>query len=174
MLALIDRARHIAERAIDWAAIAVFTGIFACMFVQVILRYAFDSPLTWSEELARYLMIWCAFLGWVIASRHDSHLAMTFVVDKAPRRTRAAVRIAIEAATLLFAWVLGRRGLQLAVGSWDIENVAVPFNLGVVYLIEPIAAMAIALYAAGNLVAALRDIFVAASASDPPATESAP
>ena len=174
MLALIARVRHVAERAIDWAAIVVFTGIFACIFMQVILRYAFDSPLTWSEELARYLMIWCAFLGWVIASRHDSHLAMTFVVDKAPRRTRAALRIAIEAATLLFAWVLGRRGLQLAVSSWDIENVAVPFNLGVVYLIEPIAAMAIALYAAGNLVAALRDLFVAASASDPPATESAP
>ena len=174
MLALIARARHVAERAIDWAAIAVFTGIFACIFMQVILRYAFDSPLTWSEELARYLMIWCAFLGWVIASRHDSHLAMTFVIDKAPRRTRAAVRIAIEAATLLFAWVLGRRGLQLTVGSWDIENVAVPFNLGVVYLIEPIAATAIALYAAGKLVAALRELFVAAPASDPPVRESSP
>jgi TRAP-type C4-dicarboxylate transport system permease small subunit len=142
--------------------------------MQVILRYAFDSPLTWSEELARYLMIWCAFLGWVIASRHHSHLAMTYVIDKAPRRARAAVRITIEAATLLFAWVLGQRGLQLAVGSWDIENVAVPFNLGVVYLIEPIAATAIALYAAGNLVAALRELFVAAPASDPPVQESSP
>jgi TRAP-type C4-dicarboxylate transport system permease small subunit len=171
---LIARARHVAERAIDWAAIAVFTGIFACIFMQVILRYAFDSPLTWSEELARYLMIWCAFLGWVIASRHDSHLAMTYVIDKAPRRARAAVRITIEAATLLFAWVLGQRGLQLAVGSWDIENVAVPFNLGVVYLIEPIAATAIALYAAGKLVAALRELFVAAPASDPPVQESSP
>ena len=83
MHALIARARRVAERAINWAAIIVFAGIFACMFVQVILRYAFDSPLTWSEELARYLMIWCAFLGWVIASRNDTHLAMTFVVDKA-------------------------------------------------------------------------------------------
>lgn len=174
MLALIARARRVAERAIDWAAIVVFAGIFACIFVQVILRYVFDSPLTWSEELARYLMIWCAFLGWVIASRHDSHLAMTFVLDKAPRRTRAAVRIAIEAATLLFCWVLGRRGIQLAVDSWDIENVAVPFNLGVVYLIEPIAAIAIALYAAGKLIAAVRELLVAAPASDPPAPESAP
>ena len=173
MLALIARARRIAERAIDWAAIVVFAGIFACMFVQVILRYVFDSPLTWSEELARYLMIWCAFLGWVIASRHDSHLAMTFVLDKAPRRTRAAVRIATEAATLLFAWVLGRRGMQLAIGSWDIENVAVPFNLGVVYLIEPIAAIGIALYAAGKLIAALRELPVP-PARDPPAPESAP
>ena len=174
MHALIVRARRVAERAIDWAAIIVFAGIFACMFVQVILRYLFDSPLTWSEELARYLMIWCAFLGWVIASRNDTHLAMTFVVDKAPRRTRAVVRVAIEAATLLFAWVLGRRGLQLAIDAWDIENVAVPFNLGVVYLIEPIAALAIALYAAGNLVTALRELFVATPASDPPAPESAP
>ena len=170
MLAFIARARRVAERAIDWAAIAVFAGIFACMFVQVILRYAFDSPLTWSEELARYLMIWCAFLGWVIASRHGTHLAMTFVVDKAPRRTRAAARIGIEAATILFAWVLGRRGLQLAVDAWDIENVAVPFNLGIVYLIEPVAAIAIALYAVGNLFAALREIFSASPAAERPVT----
>lgn len=152
-----SRVRHWAERAIDWLAIAVFTGIFLCIFLQVILRYAVNSPLTWSEELARYLLIWCAFLGWVIASRHDSHLAMTFVLDRAPLRTQAAVKAAIHAATLFFAWILGRRGLQLALNSWDIENVAVPFNLGAVYLIEPLAATSIAAYALANLLAALRD-----------------
>ena len=144
-----------AERAIDVAAIAVFAGIFLCVFAQVILRYAFNSPLTWSEELARYLFIWCAFLGWIVASRRKSHLAMTFVIERLSTRTQTGIAVATQLATLYFAWILGTRGGRLVGNNWDVENVAVPFNLGVVYLIEPIAAVAIAAYAVAALVEAL-------------------
>jgi len=144
------------ERTIDAAAIATFAGIFLCVIAQVVFRYVFNDPLTWSEELARYLFIWCAFLGWVIASRRRSHLAMTFVVDRLPAPAQTAIGVVIQLATLLFAWLLGSRGMQLVRNNWDVENVAVPFNLGVVYLIEPIAAVAIATYAVVELVAALR------------------
>jgi len=144
-----------AERAIDATAIAVFTGIFLCVFAQVILRYLFNSPLTWSEELARYLFIWCAFLGWIIASRRGSHLAMTFVVERLSPRAQAGIAAVTQMATLYFAWILGTRGGRLVGNNWDVENVAVPFNLGVVYLIEPIAAVAIAAYALAALVRAL-------------------
>jgi TRAP-type transport system small permease protein len=152
------RLRVIAERAIDAAAIAGFTGIFLCVFLQVILRYAFNSPMTWSEELARYLFIWCAFLGWIIASRRDSHLAMSFAVERLPLRAQAGIAAATQLATLLFAWILGRSGARLVANNWDVENVAVPFNLGVVYLIEPFAAAAIAVYALFKLADALRGL----------------
>ena len=152
-----------AERAIDGAAIALFVGIFLCVFAQVILRYAFNSPLTWSEELARYLFIWCAFLGWIIASRRGSHLAMTFVAERLPLRVQAAVTVGIQVATIYFAWILGTRGARLVANNWDVENVAVPFNLGVVYLIEPVAAVAIAGYALLALAGALADLRVPVS-----------
>ncbi len=135
------------ERVIDAAAVAAFCGIFLCVLVQVVFRYLFNSPLTWSEELARYLFIWCAFLGWIVASRRNSHLSMTFVVDRMPRAAHVAITALVQLATLLFAWLLGSRGLALVRNNWDVENVAVPFNLGIVYLIEPIAAAFIALYA---------------------------
>ena len=155
--------RRMTERAIDGAAIAVFVGIFLCVFAQVILRYVFNSPLTWSEELARYLFIWCAFLGWIIASRKGSHLAMTFVAERLPPRVQAAVTVGIQIATIYFAWILGTRGARLVANNWDVENVAVPFNLGVVYLIEPVAAAAIAGYALRALAGALADLRVPAS-----------
>ena len=149
------RFTRLAERAIDVAAIAVFTGIFLCVFMQVILRYVFDSPMTWSEELARYLFIWCAFLGWVIASRRNGHLAMTFVVERLPLPAQRAIGAAIHLATIFFAWILGSRGWKLVTNNWDVDNVAVPFSLGAVYLIVPLAAIAIAAYA----LAALAGIF---------------
>ena len=147
---------RLVERIIDAAAIAAFSGIFLCVIAQVVLRYIFNNPLTWSEELARYLFIWCAFLGWLVASRRHSHLAMTFVVDRLPRSVQTVMGVLIQAATLWFAWLLGSRGLQLVRNNWDVENVAVPFNLGVVYLIEPIAAVVIAIYACIALTEALR------------------
>jgi len=154
----VKAALRLAERAIDAAAIAAFAGIFLCVLAQVVFRYVFNAPLTWSEELARYLFIWCAFLGWTIASRRGSHLAMTFVVDRLPPGAQAALAVATQLATLWFAWLLGSRGLRLVHNSWDVENVAVPFNLGVVYLIEPVAAAAIAAYAAIALADALRGV----------------
>ena len=147
---------RLVERLIDAAAIAAFSGIFLCVIAQVVLRYIFNNPLTWSEELARYLFIWCAFLGWLVASRRHSHLAMKFVVDRLPGSVQTVIGVLIQAATLWFAWLLGSRGLQLVRNNWDVENVAVPFNLGVVYLIEPIAAVVIAIYACIALTEALR------------------
>jgi len=149
-------ALRFAERLIDAAAIATFAGIFLCVLAQVVFRYVFNAPLTWSEELARYLFIWCAFLGWIIASRRGSHLAMTFVVDRLPRAAQTALAVLTQLATLWFAWLLGSRGLALVRNNWDVENVAVPFNLGVVYAIEPIAAAAIAAYAVAALAEAAR------------------
>lgn len=57
------RVRRLAECAVDWLAIGACSGIFLCILAQVILRYVLGSPLTWSEELARYLLVWCALLG---------------------------------------------------------------------------------------------------------------
>ena len=42
-----------ATRIVDALAIASFTGMFACVLAQVVLRYGFDRPLVWSDELAK-------------------------------------------------------------------------------------------------------------------------
>ena len=64
-------------------------------------------------------------------------------VPGAPDAGRGATLLA----TLFFAWIPGSRGFKLVINNWDIENVAVPFALGVVYLIVPAASLAIAAYA---------------------------
>jgi len=58
-----DRLAAIAARVTDALAIAFFVAMFACVLAQVVFRYFLGSPLTWSDELARYLFVWCAFLA---------------------------------------------------------------------------------------------------------------
>jgi len=162
--ARLERITEKARLAVEAFGVLLIAAYTVLVLLQVFFRYVLNDPLTWSEELARYLFIWCAFLGWIVASRKRSHLAMTFVVDKMPPRAQAAIGAAIEIATILFAWILGTRGARLVANNWDVENVAVPFNLGVVYLIEPVAAVAITAYAICALLDALK-----ALRSPPPA-----
>src|SRR5512138_3314067 len=56
---------------------------------NVILRYAFSSPLMWAEELSRYSFIWLTFMGAALASKHKRHIAIDSVVLMAPARIRA-------------------------------------------------------------------------------------
>jgi len=79
-----------ATRVVDALAIATFAGMFACVLGQVVLRYGFDRPLVWSDELARYLFVWCAFLGWVVAARRRSHLAISVIATIARPRSSVA------------------------------------------------------------------------------------
>ena len=148
--------RRFAERAIDLLAIATFSGMFACVLAQVFFRYFLDSPLTWSDELARYLFVWCAFLGWVIAARRRSHLAITTVQSRLPERRQAALAAFAALAAVAFAVVLGYYGVRITLRNADVETPSLFFTIGVVYLIVPAAALAVALHAIVDLVAAVR------------------
>jgi len=148
--------RRFAERAINLLAIAMFSGMFACVLAQVFFRYFLDSPLTWSDELARYLFVWCAFLGWVIAARRRSHLAITMMQSRLSARPRAALAVCAALAAVTFAVILSYYGVRIALRNADVETPSLFFTIGVVYAIVPVAALAVALHALGDLVAAVR------------------
>ena len=52
------------------------------MTAQVILRFGFNMPQAWAEEVDRYLFIWSVYLGALVALVRGSHIRVTFVVDR--------------------------------------------------------------------------------------------
>jgi TRAP-type C4-dicarboxylate transport system permease small subunit len=148
--------RRFAERALDLLAITTFSGMFACVLAQVIFRYFLNDPLTWSDELARYLFVWCAFLGWVIAARRRSHLAITMLQSRLSARPRAALMVFAALAAVAFAIILSYYGVRITLRNADVETPSLFFTIGVVYAIVPVATLAVALHALGDLVAAVR------------------
>jgi len=143
------------ERVVDALAVLSFTGMFLCVLVQVILRYGFDRPLVWSDELARYLFVWCAFLGWIVAARRRSHLAITVVGYRLGPRGHAAFALVGALATLAFCVVLGFYGVQITRRNFDIDTVALFFSFAAVYAIVPVAAVAVGLHALADARSAL-------------------
>lgn len=66
---------------LKWLITILFGSMAIIIFLQVISRYIFQSPLPWSEELARFLFIWITFIGGVMAARKGSHIGVEIVVN---------------------------------------------------------------------------------------------
>ncbi len=159
------RFARIAARAVDWLAIATFAGMFACVLGQVVFRYFLGDPLTWSDELARYLFVWCAFLGWVIAARRHSHLAISALPERATPRVRALLALAAAGAAIAFAVVLTYYGTHIAARNIDVDTTSLFFTIGAVYVIVPLAAIGVGMHALADAASALRTLWSGAGPS---------
>ena len=75
----------------------VLCGIMACiMILQVIMRYAFRSSLSWSEELTRFLFIWSAFLSISYCTRKRLNIQITMLLEALPVRIRYILMIIVD------------------------------------------------------------------------------
>jgi TRAP-type C4-dicarboxylate transport system permease small subunit len=93
--------------------IAVFLAIMVVLvFGNVVLRYAFNSGITVSEELARWLFVWLTFLGAIIALREHGHLGVDSLVRRLPVAAKKACFIVSQLLMLLVTWLL-------LIGSWE-------------------------------------------------------
>lgn len=76
------------------------------MFLQVIMRYVFNSSLTWAEELCRYAFIWSAFVSIGFTIRERSILTLTFFVDILPKKISRIVTVLAKLVTVAFFVVI--------------------------------------------------------------------
>lgn len=84
MLQRVESSFKIIDKVLYWTVAALFGTMAVAVFLQVIFRYIFRSPLFWSEELARYLFVWSSFLGGAIAARKGSHIGLELIQNAVP------------------------------------------------------------------------------------------
>jgi TRAP-type C4-dicarboxylate transport system permease small subunit len=68
--------------------ITIVTAMTVAVLLQVIFRYVFNHPLSWSEELSRYLFIWIFLLGASFAVHRRSHFGMDSFFKMLPDKGR--------------------------------------------------------------------------------------
>jgi TRAP-type C4-dicarboxylate transport system permease small subunit len=74
--------------------------------VGVFCRYVLNNSLSWTEEFARYLMVWFAFIGMAIAFRDESHVNVSVIVDLFPSFIRQLIKIISYLVILWFLDIL--------------------------------------------------------------------
>ncbi|WP_429599928.1 TRAP transporter small permease [Variovorax sp. PvP013] len=125
----IDRVCRVLEGVIA-AMLAVMVVL---VFGNVVLRYGFNSGITVSEEVSRWLFIWMTFLGAIVALREHGHLGVDMVVQKLPP---AGKKICLAIGHLVMLGIVGllfQGSLAQARINWDVTAPTTGASMAIVY-----------------------------------------
>lgn len=100
---------------------------------NVVLRYAFNSGLTLSEELSRWLFVYLVFLGAVVALRERSHLGVDLLLQRLPPPLRRASLVLSQLLMLWATWLLLKGSWAQTVINFESTAPASGLPLAVVY-----------------------------------------
>jgi len=92
-----------------------FALLFVAVMMQIIWRYILEIPLPWSDEAARYLLVWVSLLAVALAFRDDSHIRLDYFITKLASPVRHGLWIFLNLLTLSFLALLFIYGIPNAV-----------------------------------------------------------
>jgi TRAP-type transport system small permease protein len=120
MNAWIDKVTTAYCKLLELLLVALLAAMVLMVFGNVVLRYAFNSGITVSEELSRWAFVWMTFLGAIIAIKENGHLGTDILVGRlGPTGKKVCLAIA-ESAMIYCAWLVLSGSLsqtRISVGS---------------------------------------------------------
>ena len=142
------------DRLLSGAAVCGMALLAAAVLLGVITR-AFGDPLIWTDEAARFLMIWTACIGWMTATRRRSHIRIRFFYDKFPAAWRRLLESVIQLAIALFGLLLIWHGAELVRRNLEMEATTIPISMSFIYAPIVLAGLIAAAQAAAAVTQAL-------------------
>lgn len=153
------KVRQFVDRFLAISLILIMGAAVINVLWQVITRWIIGDPSSYTEELARYLLIWVGLLGSAYAAGKKLHLAIDLLPNALEGSRRNILEIVIEAIILLFAIsvmvVGGIRLMGLAIQMGQV-SAAIGVPLGYVYLVLPLSGLLIAFYAIESIFERIR------------------
>ncbi len=141
---------HLSDRIVRGAAVALLLSLLVAVLLGVLSRQL-NAPLAWTDELAQYLLVWTGFVGWIIAARRRSHIRITVFADKLPAGAGRVLEVVTQLAIIVFAAVLIRYSFALIERNWDVESIALPISGAALYIVMPLAGLALILQALAEI-----------------------
>ena len=111
------------------------------IFIQIISRAVIGSSFTWTEELARFLMIWVIFLGAGMAFQYAAHISVESLVERLPVKGKKIAQIFIALCSIALFLVLLVKGLEITDKMMVQKSPALRLPMGYVYSVIPISAV---------------------------------
>jgi TRAP-type C4-dicarboxylate transport system permease small subunit len=144
------RTKRIVDRGLEAALILIMAANVLNVLWQVFTRFVLRDPSSFTEELARFLLIWVGLLGASYVSGRKMHLAITVALERWRGRKRVWAELAIQVCVFVFSclvMVIG--GTRLAAMTFSLQQVsaALRIPLGYVYLAIPLSGLLIMFYA---------------------------
>ena len=145
--------RNTIDRAVRFLLVILMLAIVIDVLLQVFSRYLFNAPLSFTDELASFLLIWLGLLGSAYATGEKQHLAIDLLATRVSPGSQRRLEVIVTVLVVVFAVAVLIIG-----GSWLVYtgfllgqvSASLQLSLGYVYLILPVAGVLIAYYSIDN------------------------
>lgn len=140
-----------ADAALGSFCVVVMLLLVACVVWQVVSRYVLNAPSTFTDEAARYLMMWVGLLGGAYTVGLQRHLSIDLISGSLSGRAYRLVQLLINAIILAFAFlIIFKGGIELVdkVLARGQVSAVMRIPMGYVYLALPISGAFMMFYSA--------------------------
>lgn len=139
----------ILDRALEWMMVVLMVSLVVSISWQVVSRYLFASPSSWTEELARFLLIWIGTLGAAYVFRLNMHIGLDLLPKKLTGDAALNLHRFTQLVVIVFAiTVLVIGGASLVQLTWELRQYSPVLGLpvSVIYLVIPLSGFLIVIY----------------------------
>ena len=105
------------DKAMGWTCIVFGMVMTVSTLIGILFRYVMTNPLPWTEELARYTMIWMGLLAVSMGVKRESHLGLNLVVNNLPRPVQIFLKAVCRILTGIFLYILMVFGTKMAMNG---------------------------------------------------------
>ncbi|UZF90294.1 TRAP transporter small permease [Bosea sp. NBC_00550] len=148
--------RAIFDRLMEVIAAILLVALLVTVTLGIVTR-ALGDPLIWTDEVSRFLMLWVAVAGWVLASRRRAHIRIRFFHNLLPQHGWRAAETVMQLAMIVFGLLVTWYSVHLVHANYDLEATTVPLSMGVLYVPMLLAGVVTALQGVADLVDNLRN-----------------
>jgi TRAP-type transport system small permease protein len=148
-----DGEFHATDEAVDlshtpieaWAALALFWALAAVVFTQFFTRYALNDSASWTEEIARYLLIGVVFVGASIGVAKNNHIQVDLLYRYLPAKLCRALALLVDVLRITFLVAMTVYTVQMMVkmGAYQMTIVDLPMNIVYSVVLFGFAAMSL-------------------------------
>jgi TRAP-type C4-dicarboxylate transport system permease small subunit len=146
--------RQTIDKVLEWFLVLLMSVLVVDVLWQVTSRYVMNSPSSYTDELAGYLLIWVGLLGAAYVAGKREHLAIDLLIQRSSPERRRKLEMIISAVIVIFAITV-----MIIGGSWlvytrfylSVKSSAIGLPLGIVYLVLPISGVLITYYDIDNI-----------------------
>lgn len=141
------RVNNIAAAAVKVLVVAMVLAMLGALSAQVLLRYAFNVTLSWSEELSLGLFTWTVLLMAALGVREGFHVRMSLVIEQLASGARLRAEQAIHLATAAIGGFLAWSGWRYFADTRGTTSAAIGYPIELLHTAALVCGVLIALFA---------------------------
>ena len=129
-----SRALRFLDRHFEAIVACACLAMVACfVFLQVILRYGFNTALTWTEELSSFAMVWAVYMGAALAVRERFHVRIMAGIVALPRKIALVLVVLADLIWLVFNLFMIRVSIEYLGVLWERTSTSPSLGIDMVW-----------------------------------------